>query len=196
MVEKKTVPKKKDPEKPATFKERLIQSAILGAVLGASTFWVIATAVNWTTRPAEYRAQLAEIKKIEKAIEANHRPLTHVPLFKMIYKLPHGEDEIISILHRLRKGRLDSVSIGSGSSNYEVAIEIDGVEEIRITMSELNGIGLSNASNVPLWVETADKNFRYHPKVPTGFDTDFKISAKATSGTPSIRWLITYREVP
>lgn len=108
MVEKKTIPKKNDPEKPATFKERLIQSAILGAVLGAPTFWVIATAVNWTTRPAEYRAQLAEIKKIEKAIKANHRPLTHVPLFKWIYKLPHGEEEIMAISSRLKKGRLDS----------------------------------------------------------------------------------------
>ena len=107
MAEKKTIPKKKGPEKPATFKERLIQSAILGAVLGAPTFWVVTTAINWGTRPAEHRAQLKEIRVFEKAIEANERPLTHVPLLKMIYKMPPAEDKIYDIVRHFKKGRLN-----------------------------------------------------------------------------------------
>jgi hypothetical protein len=82
----------------------------------------------------------------------------------------------------------------AGSSGYEITIEIDGTERIRITMQELNDIGLANATNVPLWAETANKNFRYHPSPEIGFTTGFRILAKATSANVLIKYLSMYKE--
>ena len=92
-------------------------------------------------------------------------------------------------------GKIDFVAIASGTSNYEVVIKIDGVEVLRIKMSELGSdIGLANATNVPLWVETANKNFRFSPKQGVDFTDSFEILAKALTGTPSVTWLVNYRE--
>ena len=91
-------------------------------------------------------------------------------------------------------GVLDFVAIAGSTATYEVTIEIDGTERIRITMAELASIGLSNATNVDMWAETANKNFRYHPQ-NIGFATSFTILAKALA-TPlaNVSHLILYRE--
>jgi len=92
-------------------------------------------------------------------------------------------------------GKIDFVAIASGTSNYEVIIKVDGVEILRIEMGELGSdIGLANATNVPLWVETANKNFRYSPKQGVDFTTSFEVLAKATTGTPTVTWLINDRK--
>jgi len=92
-------------------------------------------------------------------------------------------------------GTLDFVAIAGSTSNYEIAIEVDGTERIRITMAELSQIGLSNATNVPFWAETANKNFRYSPNIPVGYTTGWRILAKATTTpTPSVTHLALYRE--
>ena len=76
-----------------------------------------------------------------------------------------------------------------------IVIEIDGVEVLRIEMGELGSdIGLANATNVPLWVETANKNFRFSPKQGVDFTDSFEVLAKALTGTPSVTWLVNYRE--
>ena len=94
-------------------------------------------------------------------------------------------------------GRLDFISIDSSSANYEVILEIDSVEIMRISMNDLgSNLGLANASNVPIWVETANKNFRLHPNAEgMDFTSNFTIKAKATSGTPSLTWLVKYRTI-
>jgi hypothetical protein len=92
-------------------------------------------------------------------------------------------------------GVIDFISIAGSNASYEVAVEIDGTERIRISMSELGTtLGLSNATNVDMWVETANKNFRYRPQ-QIGFTTGFRVLAKAT-GTPlpTVYHLIIYRE--
>ena len=92
-------------------------------------------------------------------------------------------------------GKIDFVAIASGTSQYEVIIKIDGSEVLRIKMLELGSdIGLANATNVPLWVETANKNFRFSPKQGVDFTSSFEILAKALTGTPSVTWLVNYRE--
>jgi len=92
-------------------------------------------------------------------------------------------------------GTLDFIAITGSNANFEITIEVDGTERIRITMAELASIGLSNATNVPFWAETANKNFRYSPNIPVGYTTGFKVLAKST-GTPlaSVENLIMYRE--
>ena len=92
-------------------------------------------------------------------------------------------------------GVLDFVSIAGSNANYEVAIEIDGTERIRIAMSDLGTtLGLSNATNVDMWVETANKNFRFRPS-EVGFTTGFTIKAKATSAVvPTVYHLVIFRE--
>ncbi len=100
------------------------------------------------------------------------------------------------VLHSVTgTGTLDFVAITGSNSNFEVAIEVDGAERIRITMAELASIGLSNATNVPFWAETANKNFRYSPNIPVGYTTGFRILALSTAAQdPTVTHLTLYRE--
>ena len=92
-------------------------------------------------------------------------------------------------------GTLDFVAITGSNANFEVTLEIDGIERIRITMAEVGSIGLSNATNVPLWAETALKNFRYSPNLPVGYTTGFRILAKSVSAqNPTVTHLTMYRQ--
>ena len=92
-------------------------------------------------------------------------------------------------------GTLDFVAITGSNANFEVTIEIDGTERFRITMAEIGSIGLSNATNVPLWAETALKNFRYSPNLPVGYTSGFRILAKSTSAqNPTVKHLTMYRQ--
>ncbi len=93
-------------------------------------------------------------------------------------------------------GKLAFIAIVGSNSNYEVAMEIDGVETARISMADLgSGLGLSNATNVPIWVETASKNFRFHPTQAVDFTDSFELFAKATgTPAPTVNWIIMWRE--
>lgn len=92
------------------------------------------------------------------------------------------------------EGKLDFIACVGGSSSYRVRLTVDGNECYDLAMADLNAIGLSNATNVPLWAETANKNFRYNPNSPVDFKTTLLIEAKATVATPNLKHLITYRE--
>ena len=101
-----------------------------------------------------------------------------------------------SLLLITDEGKIDFIAIASSSANFEAVIKIDGTEVLRIKMSELGSdIGLSNATNVPLWVETANKNFRYSPDEGVDFTTSFEILAKALTGTPTVNWLVNHRVI-
>lgn len=91
-------------------------------------------------------------------------------------------------------GILDFIAVSGSNANYEVVIKVDGTERIRVAMSELASLGLSNAANVDIWAETANKNFRYNPS-EIGFETSFELLAKAT-GTPlpTVEHLTLFRE--
>lgn len=93
------------------------------------------------------------------------------------------------------QGKLDFIAIAGSGSTYQVKLTIDGTMIFELPMSTLSTIGLSNATNVPMWAETADKNFRYHPRDPVDFTTGFKLEAKLISGSPTINWLIAHRAV-
>lgn len=84
--------------------------------------------------------------------------------------------------------------IDATSSNYEVAIVIDGTERLRISMSALgNDLGMA-AAGIPLYTEVANKAFRYVP-VEVGFTTGFSVKAKAlVSGTRTLRHVVLFRE--
>lgn len=92
-------------------------------------------------------------------------------------------------------GKLDFIAAASGASTYKIKLTIDGSVVYDVAMSELSAIGLSNAPNVEMWVETADKNFRYHPNLPVDFTDSMKVEAIATAaGTQIVKHLIMYRE--
>jgi len=91
-------------------------------------------------------------------------------------------------------GVIDLIAVNSlTSSNWEIVIDVDGTERLRITMSALgSSLGLTN-SDYDVAVTTANKQFRYHP-VAMGFATDFTIKAKATTGSPNVNYMVMYRE--
>jgi len=92
-------------------------------------------------------------------------------------------------------GLLDFVGISGSTSNYLAVIKIDGVEQIRISMSDLGSLGLSNATNLPTWADTANKNYRFRPYIGSGFGTSFEILAEGDGPPePSVNWIVTYRE--
>ena len=92
-------------------------------------------------------------------------------------------------------GKIDFLCVAGSTSNFEVALDVDGTEVLRITMSELGSLGLSNATNVPIWAETANKNFRYSPKQGVDFVSEYTLIAKATATpTPTVTWLINDRK--
>ena len=93
-------------------------------------------------------------------------------------------------------GKVAFIAIAGSNASFEIAIKIDGVETSRITMAELgSGLGLSNATNVPIWVETANKNFRFHPTEAVDFTSSFEVISKATgTPTPTVNWVVMWRE--
>ena len=92
-------------------------------------------------------------------------------------------------------GVIDFIAVSGTNANFEVAILVDGTERIRITMAELAAIALSNATNVEMWAETANKNFRYHPNNTLGFITSFTVKAQGTTAqSPTVTHLILFRE--
>jgi hypothetical protein len=92
-------------------------------------------------------------------------------------------------------GVIDFIGVTNAiSSNYEVALFIDGTERFRITMSAL-GTDLSLTSgSTPLWTDTANKNFRYVPTTEVGFTTSFAVKAKSTTGTQTLKHITLFRE--
>jgi hypothetical protein len=91
-------------------------------------------------------------------------------------------------------GKMDFIASSLGSSNYKVRLTVDGVETFDIAMATLNTIGLANATNVEIWAETANKNFRYHPNQPIDFTTSLKVEAAMTTGTGTLYYMIIHRE--
>ena len=91
-------------------------------------------------------------------------------------------------------GVIDFVGVSnSTSSSYEVAIYIDGTERFRSTMADLGSLGMT-ASGVPFWTQTANKEFRWHPRTEVGFTTSFKVVARATGANTTVTHMTTFRE--
>lgn len=92
-------------------------------------------------------------------------------------------------------GVIDFIGVyDSTSSNFEVAIFIDGTERIRIGMGALGtDLGMA-AAGIPIYTETANKAFRYVPQ-EVGFTTSFEVKAKAlVSGTRTLKHIVLFRE--
>jgi hypothetical protein len=90
-------------------------------------------------------------------------------------------------------GKLDFIACVTGTSNYKVRLTIDTLEIFDLSMADLNAIGLTNAVNVNIWAENANKNFRYRPLAPMDFTDSLKIEVAMTTGTGTLYWLVNYR---
>lgn len=91
-------------------------------------------------------------------------------------------------------GKLNFIACAGSTSNYRIRLTVDSNIVYNVSMSDLNNIGLANATNVEIWAETANKNFRYHPKTPVDFTTSLKVEALSTSSSPTLTSYISYRE--
>jgi hypothetical protein len=100
-------------------------------------------------------------------------------------------DELLSVTG---EGKLDFIACVGASSAYRIRLTVDGTECYDLAMSDLASLGLSNATNVPLWAETANKNFRYNPNEPVAYSASLLVEAKAVTATPLLKYLITHRE--
>jgi len=90
------------------------------------------------------------------------------------------------------QGKLSFIAISGLKSNYRVRVDIDSTTVYDISMAELSAIGLANATNVDIWAEKANKNFRYHPNEPVDFNNSVDIYAKSTGSTMTVYYLITH----
>ena len=90
-------------------------------------------------------------------------------------------------------GKLDFIATSLITSNYKIRLTVDGSEIFDISMADLNAIGLSNATNVSMWAETALKNFRYRPIAPVDFTASVKIEMAMTTGSGTAYYLVNYR---
>lgn len=93
-----------------------------------------------------------------------------------------------------KEGKLDQIACVVNSSNYQVRVTVDSVVIFTITMANLSALGLSNGTNIEMWVETADKNFRYHPNVPVDFTDNLKVEVSMTSGSGTLYYITHHRE--
>lgn len=93
-----------------------------------------------------------------------------------------------------KEGKLDFVGCAGSLSGYKIRLTVDATVIFTISMSDLSAIGLSNAVNVEMWAETADKNYRYHPNVPIDFTTDLKVEAQATGADVTLKYITHHRE--
>lgn len=93
-----------------------------------------------------------------------------------------------------KQGKLDFIAIAGATSNYQVKLDIDSATVYDISMSDLNTIGLANATNSEIWAEVANKNFRYRPNIPVDFYNSADVYAKATGATTTIYYIIIHRE--
>ena len=91
-------------------------------------------------------------------------------------------------------GKLDFIAVVGGSSGYKIRLTVDTVEVFDISMTDLGTLGLSNAINVPIWAETANKNFRYNPSEPVDYTDSMLIEAQATGSNVTINYLIQHRD--
>ena len=95
-------------------------------------------------------------------------------------------------------GIIDFIALAGSAATYEVIITVDGEEKIRITVADIgSNLGLSaiGGGNLPIWVETANKNFRFNPNSGLGFSSSFTIEARATGSNVNIAHLIIFREL-
>jgi len=92
------------------------------------------------------------------------------------------------------QGVIDLIAINSlTSSNWEVAIEIDGTERLRIPLQTLGSTLSLTDANFGIMAEIANKRFRYHP-VQIGYTTGFKVKVKAIMGHPDVNYMVLYKE--
>ena len=90
-------------------------------------------------------------------------------------------------------GKVDFIATSMGTANYKIKLTIDSVICYEMSMAELNTIGLANATNVEMWAETANKNFRHHPNAPIDFTDNMEVAAATTTGTGTLYYLVSHR---
>ena len=94
-------------------------------------------------------------------------------------------------------GVIDFVAITCAtSSNWEAIIIVDGDEKFRSTMTNLGSVlGLTGGNGEPIWVQTANKQFRWSPQGNAGFTSGFAIKARAIGANVTLTHITLFREL-
>ena len=94
-------------------------------------------------------------------------------------------------------GVIDFVAVTCATSSaWSIIIDVDGSEKFRMSMSDLGSvIGLTGGVGEPIFVTTANKQFRWNPGGNAGFTTGFSIKARATGANVTLTHLTLYREL-
>lgn len=96
-----------------------------------------------------------------------------------------------------KAGFIDFIQVVCKNASYRGIIIVDGVEELRISMSDLGTIGLlsSNSTNIPIYAASASKIWSLHPNQPFAFTTSFELKVRATAaGNELDGWFVSWRE--
>lgn len=94
-------------------------------------------------------------------------------------------------------GFVDFVQVICKNSNFDSIIEIDGIEQLRISQGDMGTIGLlsSNSTGIPLYAASASKIFTIHPNQPFHFADEFHFLVQATSAGNNLDgYMISWRE--
>jgi len=94
-------------------------------------------------------------------------------------------------------GVIDFVAITCAtSSNWEAIIVVDGTEKFRSAMTNLGSVlGLTGGNGEPIWVQTANKQFRWSPQGNAGFTSGFAIKARAIGANVTLTHITLFREL-
>jgi hypothetical protein len=102
--------------------------------------------------------------------------------------LTNGVDFSVFSVPATQSGFIDFIQVVCKNSSYQIVLNIDGTEELRISMSDLGTIGLlsSNSTNIPIYAASASKICAIYPNEPFHFSTSFEVEVQATSGGNNI----------
>ena len=111
--------------------------------------------------------------------------------------LTNGVDTSIFLVPATTVGFIDFIQLICKNSNYSIILIIDGVEELRISTSDLGTIGLlsSNSTGIPIYAASASKIVAIHPNQPFNFQESFEVQVVASSsGNDVTGFMVTWRE--
>ena len=147
----------------------------------------VTTTIDGAKRRLDVNANIQGSVTIEQSSPRWNYSVTTVPLTS-------GVDTSVFLLSGI--GFIDFIQVVCKNSSYQGIILVDGVERLRIPMTDLGTIGLlsSNSTGIPIYAASASKIFSLHPNQPFSFETSFELKVQATSAGNDINgYMVSWR---
>ncbi|HED06349.1 MAG TPA: hypothetical protein ENI61_06670 [Ignavibacteria bacterium] len=103
----------------------------------------------------------------------------------------------IELLNVSSKGLVDFFVVTCNGHDFEIALELDGIEEFRISVHTLkDDLRLKGDETMfPISLSDNKKSIRLSDNFGLYFTSSFRLLVRATSGTVKANWILKYREV-